>query len=136
MFNGERQQAKSKDVRTVVMKRSLTGIKSYHYTFDPSMSSLKYIEAVGTDATFGYHGSNGRSGGTIVMVEVGAPICICRGQGDMGGSKIACHTQQQLFYVIKTHHVQLRRTWGHDLLPPWNISARCRPTGPIANFSI
>jgi len=50
---------------TVVIRRSLTGASSDHYTFDMAKSSLPLIIASGTTAEFGYHGAYTRSGETL-----------------------------------------------------------------------
>mmetsp|Transcript_472 Transcript_472/g.736 ORF Transcript_472/g.736 Transcript_472/m.736 type:complete len:955 (+) Transcript_472:147-3011(+) len=72
-------------VRKVVLTRPLKGATHNHYTFDPTIASLPYIEAVGGTRQFGYHGPNGRGGGVMIMVETGAPVCICR-TGKLSGS--------------------------------------------------
>ena len=51
----EEEEGEVKQVRTVVLTRPLQGKTSNHYTFDPSLSSLPFIEAVGTTSTFQYH---------------------------------------------------------------------------------
>ena len=70
-------------VRTVVLTRPLIGLTSNHYTFDPSISSIPFIEAVGTTSTFQYHGKS-RGGGHLVLVEQGAPVCVCQGKTQSG----------------------------------------------------
>ena len=70
--------------RTVVLRRALQGMDQDHYTFTPTQSSLNFIEAVGTTPNFVYHGPI-RSGSTLMMVEAGAPLCVCRAE-QMGGS--------------------------------------------------
>jgi hypothetical protein len=60
-------------VRTVVLSRPLKGMTSNHYTFDPSQPALRFVEAVGTTASFQYHGKS-RGGGSLVLVEQGAPV--------------------------------------------------------------
>eukprot|EP00946_MAST-07B_sp_MAST-7B-sp1_P003171 g3171.t1 len=85
MFSGviDRDSDKSK-IRTVVLRRPLVGLTEDHFTFDPSAASFRFIDAVGTTPTFQYHGKS-RGGGSIIMVEEGAPVCVCRGK-TQGGS--------------------------------------------------
>jgi len=64
-------------VRTVSLLRDFKGISSDHYTFDPTQSSIPVITASGEGKTFGYHGSQHRSGGVVNFVSVGIPTCIC-----------------------------------------------------------
>ena len=77
MFSGTAEQVKP--LRTVVMTRALNGLTNNHYTFDPTVSAIKFIEAVGTTSTFQYHGKS-RGGNTLILVEVGAPVCVCKGK--------------------------------------------------------
>jgi len=85
MYSGEKTIDVAQ-VRTVIMRRVLKGISSDHFTFDPKTPSISFIEAVGTTPTFQYHGPS-RGGGAIIMVEVGAPICVCEGDPHaLGGS--------------------------------------------------
>ena len=63
-------------IRTVVLTRPLIGKSKEEYTFDPTVPSLDLIAAIGPSATFGYHG-NTRGAGTIMLVEMGAPVCLC-----------------------------------------------------------
>ena len=71
-------------VRTVVLTRPLLGADASHYTFDPSLSSVDIIAAIGPSATFGYHG-NTRGGAALMLVEMGAPVCLCKSK-QQGGS--------------------------------------------------
>jgi hypothetical protein len=67
-------------VRTVVLKRTLGGATSQHYTFDPSSSVIMFISAAGNGPDFEYHKSHSSS--RLILVEVGSPLCICaRGTG-------------------------------------------------------
>lgn len=86
MFSGvyDHAGADVAQIRTVVLRRALHGLTDAHFTFDPTVSSLPFIEAVGTTPAFQYHGQS-RGGGTIIMVEEGAPVCVCRGKSQ-GGS--------------------------------------------------
>ena len=71
-------------IRTVVLRRPLAGLTKSHYTFDARAPSVPFIEAVGTTATYQYHGKS-RGGGAVMMVEAGAPVCVCKGK-TQGGS--------------------------------------------------
>ena len=42
-------------IRTVTLTRPLEGLTPHHHTFDPTQMSLDFINALGSDATFGYH---------------------------------------------------------------------------------
>ena len=79
MLSGIQVEGEMKEVRTVTMTRSLVGKTKDYYTFDPTNSNLKFIEAVGTTPMYQYHGKS-RGGNTLVLVEVGAPMCVCRGE--------------------------------------------------------
>jgi hypothetical protein len=71
-------------VRTVVLTRPLLGADASYYTFDPSLSSIDIIAAIGPGATFGYHG-NTRGGAALMLVDMGAPVCLCKSK-QQGGS--------------------------------------------------
>ncbi len=71
-------------VRTVVLQRKLAGATAQHYTFDPTASSINFIAAAGTTATFSYHGPT-RGGSTLMLVLMGAPVCLCE-SAEQGGS--------------------------------------------------
>lgn len=81
MWSGEKATGV---VRTVVLRRALKGKTADYFDFDPRHPSIPFIEAVGTTSAFQYHGKS-RGGGAIMMVETGAPVCICRG-AKQGGS--------------------------------------------------
>jgi hypothetical protein len=70
--------------RSVVLTRPLVGDSKLHYTFDPTLSSINIIAAIGSSETFGYHG-NKRGGSSLMLVEMGAPICLCESK-QQGGS--------------------------------------------------
>lgn len=74
---------KSIPMRTVVMSRKLAGMDSRYYSFDPSVSGIPFINALGTTASFQYHGPT-RSSDTLMMLEVGRPNCLCRGDTTTG----------------------------------------------------
>ena len=71
-------------MRTVTLERPLVGSDSDHYTFDVGASAVNLIAAVGSSPTFAYHG-NRRGGDALMLVEVGAPICLCESVHE-GGS--------------------------------------------------
>ena len=77
MYSGVAEEINQ--VRTVVMTRALVGLTKNHYTFDPTVSAVPFIEAVGTTSTFQYHGKS-KGGNTLILVEVGAPVCVCKGK--------------------------------------------------------
>ena len=54
-------------IRTVVLKRSLTGLTDNYYSFDESVSSIPLIIASGDSAEYGYHGAYTKSGETLNM---------------------------------------------------------------------
>ena len=70
--------------RKIVLERSLTGATPQHLTFDPSAGGVSYIAAVGTSGTLGYH--KARGGGDLMLVQAGAPLCICPSTGQVSGS--------------------------------------------------
>jgi hypothetical protein len=70
--------------RMIVLERPLVGATPQHLSFDPSVGGLPYIAAVGTSGTLGYH--KARGGGDIMLVQVGAPLCICPSNGQVSGS--------------------------------------------------
>ena len=50
----------------------------------PAISFMVQHAAVGASATFGYH--KARSGDNLMLVEVGAPLCVCPSFGTASGS--------------------------------------------------
>lgn len=70
-------------MRSVVMRRSLVGLDSRYYSFNATATGISFINAVGNSAEFAYHGST-RGGYTLMLLEVGRPLCLCRGSGDAG----------------------------------------------------
>ena len=70
--------------RTVVMTRALAGKSSQYYTFDPSVGAINIIMASGKSPTFSYHGPT-RGGDALMMVLMGAPVCLCK-SSQLGGS--------------------------------------------------
>eukprot|EP00088_Acartia_fossae_P063657 TRINITY_DN7775_c0_g3_i4.p1 TRINITY_DN7775_c0_g3~~TRINITY_DN7775_c0_g3_i4.p1 ORF type:complete len:732 (-),score=82.04 TRINITY_DN7775_c0_g3_i4:96-2048(-) len=63
-------------VRTVVLERDMTGATSDHFNFDFKLESIDMIFASGSESTYSYHGTT-RSGGTLHMMSVESPTCIC-----------------------------------------------------------
>ena len=72
------------EMRTVTIQRPLVGSDSEHYAFKVGASALNLIAAIGSTPTFAYHG-NTRGGSALMLVEVGAPVCLCESEHE-GGS--------------------------------------------------
>lgn len=70
--------------RTVVLQRALAGRTAEYYSFDARAASVPFIDAVGTTSAYQYHGKV-RGGSSLMLVETGAPVCVCRGE-HTGGS--------------------------------------------------
>lgn len=70
--------------RTVVVERPLAGATTQHLTFDPAATGLPYIAAIGSTPELSYH--KARGGGDLMLVEAGAPLCICTATGTPSGS--------------------------------------------------
>jgi len=66
-------------VRTAVVTRPLKGLTKNHKTFNPAVSTLKYINAVGSSQKFAYHkvGSLGHSAGMISLAAPTGATCVC-----------------------------------------------------------
>jgi hypothetical protein len=62
-------------VRTVVATRAFKGATPGHYTFDPTKSSLDFINALGLGPTLAYH--KNRAGAVLSLVAPNAPTCLC-----------------------------------------------------------
>lgn len=63
-------------VRTVVLSRPLAGASPQHYSFEPLVLSLPFINAVGSGPTFGYH--KAKTAATLhLWPGGGAPACLC-----------------------------------------------------------
>lgn len=70
--------------RTVVLTRTLKGATADHYTFDPKSPGINFISARNNATkTISFHDQN-RAGSALLLVELGAPSCVCRGK--MAGS--------------------------------------------------
>lgn len=61
--------------RAVVVTRVFKGKTSGHYTFDPTASTVNFINAVGRTPVFAYHQSRGAA--VLHLSLQGAPTCIC-----------------------------------------------------------
>lgn len=81
MWSGEKATTQ---LRTVVLTRKLKGASDQYYSFSPRDSGINFINAVGTTPDYQYHGTT-RSGATLMLVEAGSPVCICKG-ATLGGS--------------------------------------------------
>ena len=62
-------------LRTVVLSRPLKGKTTDHYTFAPQAAGVPFISAVGSTPAFSIH--KAKAGATLMLVEVGAPMCVC-----------------------------------------------------------
>ena len=63
--------------RTVVVSRPLKGKGAAYYSFDVTHTSINYINAYGSSATFGYHKNKAPSSITMLPVSAGG-VCICQ----------------------------------------------------------
>jgi len=80
----------SRDVKdglhTVVMTRTIAGVKTDDYKFDPNANDVTFINAIGGSAEFQYHVA--KQSGVLYLVELDYPTCICdmaADQGTIGG---------------------------------------------------
>jgi hypothetical protein len=82
-------------VRTVRLVRPLKGKTSDHFSFDAKAQGVPFIAAVGSSTAFGYH--KARSSSTLMLVEVGGPLCVCAGgvSGSIDGVAFSNHCQPQ-----------------------------------------
>eukprot|EP00294_Goniomonas_avonlea_P005205 CAMPEP_0114558124 /NCGR_PEP_ID=MMETSP0114-20121206/10203_1 /TAXON_ID=31324 /ORGANISM="Goniomonas sp, Strain m" /LENGTH=847 /DNA_ID=CAMNT_0001743471 /DNA_START=21 /DNA_END=2564 /DNA_ORIENTATION=- len=71
-------------LRTVVLQRALAGASPQYFTFDARATGVPFIAAAGTTPTLSYHGQS-RGSGAVMLVEAGAPVCLCRGN-ETGGT--------------------------------------------------
>lgn len=55
MVSGQKSNG---SLRTVVLVRKLQGATANYYTFDPRLSAVQFIFAVGTTSTYQYHGNS------------------------------------------------------------------------------
>ena len=83
-------------VRTVVLTRALAGPSAAYFSFDEHAASISIIGAVGSGATIAYH--EARSGATLMLVEVGGPMCVCKGgvSGSIAGVPFNNHCSPTL----------------------------------------
>ena len=63
-------------MRHVVLQRSIKGKSADYFTFDPTANSLKYINAYGSTAAFGFHKDKAPSSVTLLPVSTGG-VCVC-----------------------------------------------------------
>ena len=68
--------------RTVVMTRTIAGVKSDNYKFDPAANQVTYINALGGGPDFEFHKQ--KASGVVYMIELDYPTCICDKAGDQG----------------------------------------------------
>jgi len=76
----------SAGVRRLVLTRGLVGLTKDHFTFDPAVSTMPLITAIGRSQGFAYHAAHGNA--QISLASVGAPSCVC----DLGVSGKICTT--------------------------------------------
>ena len=63
------------EIRTLVLRRSVNGSSTDHYTFPTVPGDINMIAAIGDGKTLSYHKS--RSGGTLTLIPTETPSCIC-----------------------------------------------------------
>jgi len=61
--------------RTVILTRAFKGATYQHYTFDPTVSSIPFINAIGSTSYFDIHKM--KSSSTLSLSIVGQPTCVC-----------------------------------------------------------
>eukprot|EP00040_Diaphanoeca_grandis_P019959 m.105756 g.105756 ORF g.105756 m.105756 type:complete len:792 (-) comp27674_c0_seq2:460-2835(-) len=61
--------------RTVVLTRAFKGLTSGHYTFDPTVPLLDFLNAIGRGPELAYH--QARAGASLYLKAVGVPTCVC-----------------------------------------------------------
>ena len=72
--------------RTVVLTRAFKGATADHYTFDPkTMTTLQFINALGSGPKFAYHKS--KTSSTMALTAVDAPSCVCNHPPPFGQTK-------------------------------------------------
>jgi hypothetical protein len=86
----------SEGTRTVVLTRALAGRSSQYFSFDEHAASVAIIGAVGDTPKIAYH--KVRSGATLMLVEVGGPLCVCAGgiSGSIAGIPFNNHCTETL----------------------------------------
>ena len=99
MWSGEKAQGGH--IRTLVLRRPLQGASPDYFTFQPSASALPFIAASGQSGSFSYHGPKSRGGGVLVMVEEGAPVCVCRGARQVITAGVALLLRQWVLWRRK-----------------------------------
>jgi len=76
----------SNGMRKVIVTRSIAGVESDNYKFDPSANQVTFINAIGGSADFTYHTKKESS--VIYLLELDYPTCVCdvaADQGTIGG---------------------------------------------------
>jgi len=63
------------NLRTVILTREFKGVTSDHFTFDPTQSSIPFINAVGMTPEFSYHLT--KAPATLVLSVLDTPTCVC-----------------------------------------------------------
>jgi hypothetical protein len=82
-------------VRTVVLTRAAAGASPQHYSFSETAAGVPVIGAVGAGPSLAYH--RARSATTLMLVEVGGPMCVCVGgvSGSIDGRPFNNHCEGQ-----------------------------------------
>jgi hypothetical protein len=62
-------------LRTVILTRAFKGISSKHYTFEPAVSSIPFINAIGSTSYFDIHRTKATA--TLSLSIIGEPTCVC-----------------------------------------------------------
>ena len=62
-------------LRTIVLERNATGISPDHYNFSALAGTIKFINALGSSGSFGYHGN--RTAADIALVIDDIENCVC-----------------------------------------------------------
>jgi len=62
-------------IRTVVLSRAFKGITGDHYTFDPTKSSIPFINAIGRTPHFSHHQSKATA--TLMLTALDVATCVC-----------------------------------------------------------
>jgi hypothetical protein len=132
--------------RTVVLQRPLRGATPQHLTFKASATGLPIIAAVGDTPTLAYHRS--RAGGSLMLVEVGAPLCVCPAYGTASGSIAGVHfnnhcaqaprstllTEHNDVCDITTYEGGLKCCAHKSILLDKNQTPAAGPSGPVDTY--
>lgn len=71
--------------RTVVLTRSLKGATAQHYTFDTSMTEMKFINAIGKGVAYAFHAT--KTAAVLSLSAEDAPNCLCNHPAPWGETK-------------------------------------------------